>query len=132
MTRKSTLSPESAALIDHIKVHGACTAAALCPHFATMDRTKLLKRLGNLVSLGWIDFARDDAGEKTWFLRASVRAIAIHTTTPSAPCQTAPALPIAGPRRVNVMSGNYVPSRGPALRAGSLDFRTCPSVGYRC
>ena len=36
------------------------------------------------------------------------------------------------PRRVDVMSGNYVPARGPALRAGAMDFRSCPSVGYRC
>ena len=39
---------------------------------------------------------------------------------------------LAQPRRVNVMSGNYVPARGPALRAGAMDFRSCPSVGYRC
>lgn len=40
--------------------------------------------------------------------------------------------PLAQPRRVNVMSGSYVPARGPALRAGTMDFRACPSVGYRC
>ena len=46
--------------------------------------------------------------------------------------EAAQALPVAPPRRVNVMAGTYVPSCGPALRPGSLDFRTCPSVGYRC
>lgn len=44
----------------------------------------------------------------------------------------AQATPVALPRRVNVMSGSYVPACGPALRAGSLDFRACPSVGHRC
>lgn len=39
---------------------------------------------------------------------------------------------VALPRRVDVMSGTYVPARGTALRPGALDFRACPSVGYRC
>lgn len=42
------------------------------------------------------------------------------------------AAPLAQPRRVNVMSGSYVPARNPVLRPGALDFRACPSVGYRC
>ena len=46
--------------------------------------------------------------------------------------EAAQAAPVALPRRVNVMSGTYVPPRGPALRAGAMDFRGCPSVGYRC
>ena len=72
------------------------------------------------------------------FIRASARAIPVHTvhtaqpTASTTPCAAEPAPPIAGPRRVNVMSGSYVPARGPALRAGAMDFRACPSVGYRC
>lgn len=46
--------------------------------------------------------------------------------------EAAQAAPVALPRRANVMSGTYVPPRGPALRAGAMDFRSCPSVGYRC
>ena len=46
--------------------------------------------------------------------------------------EAAQAAPVALPRRVNVMSGTYVPARSPALRAGAMDFRSCPSVGYRC
>ena len=46
--------------------------------------------------------------------------------------QAAQAARVALPRRVNVMSGTYVPARGPALRPGAMDFRSCPSVGYRC
>ena len=46
--------------------------------------------------------------------------------------EAAQAAPVAPPRRVNVMSGTYAPPRGPALRAGAMDFRGCPSVGYRC
>ena len=46
--------------------------------------------------------------------------------------EAAQAAPVALPRRVNVMAGTYVPARSPALRAGAMDFRNCPSVGYRC
>ena len=132
MNRKSTLSPESAAVIKHLKEHGRCTAAVLCMHFAAMSRKQLLKRLGNLVDLGWLDFDRTDSGDKVWFVRSSARAVAVHTTEPKEPPSATAALPVALPRRVNVMSGTYVPPRGPALRAGAMDFRGCPSVGYRC
>ena len=43
--------------------------------------------------------------------------------------EAAQAALVALPRRVNVMSGTYVPARGPALRPGAMDFRGCPSVG---
>ena len=132
MNRKSTLSPESAAVIKHLKEHGRCTAAVLCLQFAAMSRKQLLKRLGNLVDLGWLDFDRTDSGDKAWFVRSSARAVAVHTTEPKEPPSATAALPVALPRRVNVMSGTYVPARGPALRAGAMDFRSCPSVGYRC
>lgn len=132
MSRKSTLSPESVAVIKHLKEHGRCTAAVLCMHFAAMSRKQLLKRLGNLVDLGWLDFDRTDSGDKVWFVRSSARAVAVHTTEPKEPPSATAALPVALPRRVNVMSGTYVPPRGPALRAGAMDFRSCPSVGYRC
>ena len=132
MNRKSTLSPESAAVIKHLKEHGRCTAAVLCMHFAAMSRKQLLKRLGNLVDLGWLDFDRTDSGDKAWFVRSSARAVAVHTTEPKEPPSATAALPVALPRRVNVMSGTYVPTRGPALRAGAMEFRNCPSVGYRC
>ena len=132
MTRKSTLSPESVAVIKHLKEHGTSTIAALRPHFPEISRTPLLRRLGNLVDLGWLDFSRNDAGDKTWFLRASARAIQVHTVAPEAARRQEPAPPVAEPRRISVMSGTYVPGRGPALRPGSLDFRACPSVGFRC
>ena len=132
MSRKSTLSPESVAVIKHLKEHGRCTAAVLCMHFAAMSRKQLLKRLGNLVDLGWLDFDRTDSGDKAWFVRSSARAVAVHTTEPKEPPSATAALSVALPRRINVMSGTYVPPRGPALRAGAMDFRNCPSVGYRC
>lgn len=138
MTRKSTLSPASAAVINHLKEHGHKSAALLCSRFPDMSRAQLFKRLGNLVALGWLDVATNDAGERIWLLRASARAIAVHTTAAQEPVQApaqppqSPQLPVVAPRSINVMAGIYVPPRGPALRPGALDFKACPSVGYRC
>lgn len=135
MTRKSTLSAESVAVINHVKAHTQCTVPQLCEAFPSVHRTQLLKRLNNLRALGWLDVASNDTGVAVWFIRAAARATKVHTTTPAEP-QSAPTPPpagqIAGPRVHNVMAGHYVPPRGPALRPGALDYRNCPSVGYRC
>ena len=132
MSRKSTLSPESAAVIKHLKDHGLCTAAVLCMHFAAMSRKQLLKRLGNLVDLGWLDFDRTDSGDKAWFVRSSARAVAVHTTEPKESPSETEALPVALPRRINVMLGEYVPPRMVSLRPGSLDYQRIESRGHRC
>ena len=132
MSRKSTLSPESAAVIKHLKEHGRCTAAVLCLQFAAMSRKQLLKRLGNLVDLGWLDFDRTDSGDKAWFVRSSARAVAVHTTEPKESPSETEALPVALPRRINVMLGEYVPPRMVSLRPGSLDYQRIESRGHRC
>ncbi len=132
MNRKSTLSPESAAVIKHLKEHGRCTAAVLCLQFAAMSRKQLLKRLGNLVDLGWLDFDRTDSGDKAWFVRRSARAVAVHTTEPKESPSETEALPVALPRRINVMLGEYVPPRMVSLRPGSLDYQRIESRGHRC
>ena len=132
MNRKSTLSPESVAVIKHLKEHGRCTAAVLCMHFAAMSRKQLLKRLGNLVDLGWLDFDRTDTGDKVWFVRSSARAVAVHTTEPKEQPPETAAMPVALPRRINVMLGEYVPPRMASLRPGALDYQRIASRGYRC
>ena len=132
MNRKSTLSPESAAVIKHLKEHGRCTAAVLCLQFAAMSRKQLLKRLGNLVDLGWLDFDRTVSGDKAWFVRSSARAVAVHTTEPKESPSETEALPVALPRRINVMLGEYVPPRMVSLRPGSLDYQRIESRGHRC
>ncbi len=129
MSRKSTLSPESGAVIRHLKAHGRCTAAALRPHFAAMSRAQLVRRLDSLVILGWLDFVWNEAGDKTWSIRSSARAIPVHTTEPE---EEPEPLPVALPRRINVMVGDYVPPRMASLRPGSLDYQRIESRGHRC
>ncbi len=132
MNRKSTLSPESVAVIKHLKEHGRCTVTALRPHFAAMSRPQLVKRLGNLVALGWLEFDWTEAGDKTWFVRSSARAVPVHTTAPDAQPSEVAAMPVALPRRINVMVGEYVPQHMASLRPGALDYQRIASRGYRC
>lgn len=136
MTAATTAQLSRAALNDYIENHLANAARPLslaevfrdvypgkpakdCALLALRKRLQYLAAEGRLQSDGYGD-------GRTW------SGITEAQRAEQAAQEAAQAAPIAQPRRVNVMSGNYVPTRGPALRAGSLDFRACPSVGYRC
>ena len=138
MTHKSTLSPESAAIIEHIKAHGPCSITGLLTAFPQFNRVLLQKRLANLVALGWLEKTNVCAGVRGWALRASARSAAatVSATPISAHARdTAGSLAgaVAEPRRVNYHEcGAYVPGPGPALRPGALDHQRYASLGNRC
>ena len=137
MTAATTAQLSRAALNDYIENHLANAARPLslaevfrdvypgkpakdCALLALRKRLQYLAAEGRLHSDGYGD-------GRTWSgiteaQRAEERAAQ----------EAAQAAPVALPRRVNVMSGTYAPARGPALRPGAMDFRSCPSVGYRC
>ena len=141
MTEATTLQQLSrAALNDYIENHLANAARPLslaevfrdvypgqratdCALLALRKRLQYLAAEGRLQSDGYGD-------GRTW--SGITEAQRAEQAAHEAAHQAAQAAPVALPRRVNVMSGNYVPARGPALRAGAMDFRSCPSVGYRC
>ena len=133
MTAATTAQLSRAALNDYIEKHLANAARPLslaevfrdvypgqratdCALLALRKRLQYLAAEGRLHSDGYGD-------GRTWsgITEAQRAEQAAHQ-----------AALVALPRRVNVMSGTYVPPRGPALRAGAMDFRGCPSVGYRC
>ena len=136
MTAATTAQLSRAALNDYIEKHLANAARPLslaevfrdvypgqratdCALLALRKRLQYLAAEGRLHSDGYGD-------GRTW------SGITEAQRTERAAQEAAQAAPVALPRRVNVMSGTYVPARGPALRAGAMDFRACPSVGYRC
>ena len=136
MTAATTAQLSRAALNDYIEKHLANAARPLslaevfrdvypgqratdCALLALRKRLQYLAAAGRLHSDGYGD-------GRTW------SGITEAQRTERAAQEAAQAAPVALPRRVNVMSGTYVPPRGPALRAGAMDFRSCPSVGYRC
>lgn len=136
MTAATTAQLSRAALNDYIENHLANAARPLslaevfrdvypgqratdCALLALRKRLQYLAAEGRLQSEGYGD-------GRTW------SGITEAQRAEQAAHEAAQAAPVALPRRVNVMSGTYVPARGPALRPGAMDFRSCPSVGYRC
>ncbi len=136
MTAATTAQLSRAALNDYIENHLASAARQLslaevfrdvypgqratdCALLALRKRLQYLAAEGRLHSDGYGD-------GRTW------SGITEAQRAEQAAQAAAQAAPVALPRRVNVMSGTYVPARGPALRPGAMDFRSCPSVGYRC
>ena len=140
MTAATTTQLSRAALNDYIESHLANAARPLslaevfrdvypgqratdCALLALRKRLQYLAAEGRLQSDGYGD-------GRTW--SGITEAQRAEQAAQEAAHQAAQAALVALPRRVDVMSGNYVPARGPALRAGAMDFRSCPSVGYRC
>ena len=136
MTAATTTQLSRAALNDYIESHLANAARPLslaevfrdvypgqratdCALLALRKRLQYLAAEGRLHSDGY-------GGGRTW------SGITEAQRAERAAQEAAQAALVALPRRVNVMSGTYVPTRGPALRAGAMEFRNCPSVGYRC
>ena len=140
MTAATTAQLSRAALNDYIENHLANAARPLslaevfrdvypgqratdCALLALRKRLQYLAAEGRLHSDGYGD-------GRTW--SGITEAQRAERAAQEAAHQAAQAALVALPRRVNVMAGTYVPARGPALRAGAMDFRSCPSVGYRC
>lgn len=140
MTAATTAQLSRAALNDYIENHLANAARPLslaevfrdvypgkpakdCALLALRKRLQYLAAEGRLHSDGYGD-------GRTW--SGITEAQRAEQAANEAAHQAAQAARVAPPRRVDVMSGTYVPARGPALRAGAMDFRSCPSVGYRC
>lgn len=136
MTAATTAQLSRAALNDYIENHLANAARPLslaevfrdvypgqratdCALLALRKRLQYLAAEGRLQGDGYGD-------GRTW------SGITEAQRAEQAAQEAAQAAPVALPRRVNVMAGTYVPARSPALRAGAMDFRSCPSVGYRC
>ena len=136
MTAATTAQLSRAALNDYIESHLANAARPLslaevfrdvypgqratdCALLALRKRLQYLAAEGRLHSDGYGD-------GRTW------SGITEAQRAEQAAQEAAQAALVALPRRVNVMSGTYAPARGPALRPGAMDFRSCPSVGYRC
>ena len=140
MTAATTAQLSRAALNDYIESHlaNAARPLSLAEVFRDVYPGKpandgallaLRKRLQYLAAEGRLQ--SDGYGDgRTW--SGITEAQRAEQAAHEAAHQAAQAARVALPRRVNVMSGTYAPARGPALRPGAMDFRGCPSVGYRC
>ena len=127
MSRKPTLCKQSAAVVAHLKQHGAATLDELLPHFADEGRSKLRKRLSNLYDGNWLDIAWAADGEMLWLVAPRARA-----AQPALPTCASHAPTLVPPRQINVMAGTYTPPPMAAARPGALDFQRVRSHGHRC
>ena len=127
MSRKPTLCKQSAAVVAHLKQHGAATLDELLPHFADEGRSKLRKRLSNLYDGNWLDIAWAADGEMLWLVAPRARA-----AQPALPTCASHAPTLVPPRQINVMAGTYTPPPMAAARPGALDFQRVGSHGHRC
>ena len=127
MSRKPTLCKQSAAVVAHLKQHGAATLDELLPHFADEGRSKLRKRLSNLYDGNWLDIAWAADGEMLWLVAPRARA-----AQPALPTCASHAPTLVPPRQINVMAGDYTPPPMAAARPGALDFQRVGSHGHRC
>jgi hypothetical protein len=130
---KSTMSPESKALLAYLRQNGAATMGTLMNAVKNDTRTSLRKRLGNLERGGWLqkEIVQEVA---VWSLRSAARDL---FRTEKHRCAEPVAANFVGtpalPRRINVMQAAiYTPSRSPCTRQGALDFKHVPSHGVRC
>ena len=126
MSRKTTLSPESLAILNLLRERGPCSLVELRLNLpAAFSKFHLVKRLGTLVDNGWLQVLWPTEDERLWAVSPRARA-ALPKLQPNEPPVLVP------PRRISVMSGNYTPRPMHPARAGALDYQRCASHGVRC
>lgn len=143
------MSPESLAVINFLKSHGAQKFEALEAAFPRQTHSELSKRLHNLKANRWVDRYEEDR-VVFWELREDARhrdpqmprtrgiQVTPKPTGETPPADEAeqgaePPLPIVPPRRVDVMNGpTYQPTPTYIARPGALDASHISSHGLRC
>lgn len=154
--RKSTMGPESRALINYLQAHGPTSIAVLLQVFPEQEKYALNKRLHNLRSAGWLQ-SEGERGAMVWSMHpeacrllpalqegvlvTAMRAQMRAKTQPKAKPKQDPK-PVAAAvfsslahvlqRTPCVSYEPYVPKTTVSCRPGAMDFQRCASRGVRC
>nr|WP_315539474.1 hypothetical protein [uncultured Comamonas sp.] len=136
MSRKSSMSAESKAVLDQLRTCGATTAEHLLAVVPGEALPALGKRLRNLEAGGWVKKERNPAGIVMWGICPSARGL-FAEQRPRSRKTASPADAFVGtpafPRQINVMHGPvYVPPPNVVTRQGAFDFMQLRSVGMPC
>ena len=127
MSRKPTIGPQSVAVVEHLKLHGASTLEELRVHFGAEGRGRFAQRLSNLVYGNWLDISYAANGDMLYLVAPRARAALPKAQAPaSAPPVLVP------PRRISVMAGTYTPPTMAPARPGALNYQRVASHGVRC
>ena len=127
MSRKPTIGPQSVAVVEHLKLHGASTLEELRVHFGAEGRGRFAQRLSNLVYGNWLDISYAANGDMLYLVAPRARAA---LPKPQAPASAPPVL--VPPRRISVMAGTYTPPPMAPARPGALNYQRVASHGVRC
>ena len=74
MSRKPTIGPQSVAVVEHLKLHGASTLEELRVHFGAEGRARFAQRLSNLVYGNWLDISYAANGDMLYLVAPRARA----------------------------------------------------------
>lgn len=136
MTRKSLMSAESKAVVEHLRKFGATPAECLMPVVPGEALPALGKRLRNLEAGGWLKKERNAAGLVMWSICPSARGLfaASNVEKGKTPFKAASFVGVpALPRQINVMHGPvYRQPPSVAMRQGAFDFMQVRSAGMPC
>lgn len=130
-----SMSPESNLVVKYLKASGPSTLDELHAQLPQEARPKFLKRISNLKAMGWLAIEMDSDGQRRYRLAPSAvrKAVLLEKAKRlQAAAPTAEPLPIAPPRRIDVMSTTWKPKPDPVLRSGANDFRAIQSHGLNC
>ncbi len=130
-TRKAVLSPETRAILAHLRNTGARTFAQLHSELAhRYQPSQLRTRLRVLVDGQWLvrDYTHAGAdADLCWAIHPLARG-AVALVLGLVPDKTA----LVPPRTNNVMAGLYIHQPMRAVRPGALDYAAVASRGQHC
>lgn len=140
----NTLGSENLQLLRHLAVRGERTVLQLM-EVVRESRPAINIRLATMESLGWLQKSVNQHNTRIWRVNpaayAKLASVGIYATPPApkyfrvrTKAQPKPAGPVVQPRRFNVYEAPVWKGLGPSapVRAGSMDFKACPSRGYSC
>ena len=140
MSRKSTMSAESKAIVDYLRKFGPTNRTELNSAMRGQTADEITKRLNNLSIAGWVLFS---PAFRTWEISPSAHGMfpsldavskrqAVKEARESLKTETYAPQEVVPPRTFNFHGTKYEPTPFTPARQGALDFGQIPSRGQRC
>lgn len=136
MSRKSTMSAESKAIVDYLRKVGPTSRADLNTAIRGQTVKEIATRLKNLTFGGWVRYS---PVYRVWEISPSAHGMfpSLDMATKRIAVKKARAaitepVELVPPRTFNFHGTTYVPPQFTPARQGALDFGNIPSHGQRC
>lgn len=140
MSRKSTMSAESKAIVDYLRKFGPTNRTELNSAMRGQTAVEITKRLNNLSIAGWVRFS---PVYRVWEISPSAhgmfpsldmatKRLAVKKAKAEVKAGTKEPAELVPPRTFNFHGTTYEPQPFTPARQGALDFGQVPSHGQRC